>query len=98
MTLALALRPHPRDALAGWMDADLAGIEHRNAEDVAILRRARADDLGEEGDANPHELAGLAALERLLLRLLLLPQFAVVGGVERLLHRGVIVARIVFPA
>ena len=80
------------------MDADLAGIEHRDAENVAVLRRARADDLGEEGDADAHQFARLAALERLLLRLLLLAQLAVVGGVERLLHGGVIVAGIVFPA
>ena len=97
MALALALGAHPRDPLAGRMDADLAGIEHRNAENVAILRRARADDLGEERHADPHELARLAALERVLLGLLLLAQLAIVGGVERLLHGGVIVAGIVFP-
>ena len=93
VALALALGAHPRDPLAGRMDADLAGIEHRNAENVAILRRARADDLGEERHADPHELTRLAALERVLLGLLLLAQLAIVGGVERLLHGGVIVAR-----
>ena len=43
-------------------------------------------------DADAHELARLAALERLLFRLLLLAQLAIIGGVERLLHGGVIVA------
>ena len=51
-----------------------------------------------KGDADAHDLARLAALERLLLGLLLLAQLAIAGGVERLLHRRVIVARIVFPA
>jgi hypothetical protein len=45
------------------MHADLGRIEHGDAEDVAILRWPRADDLGEEGDADAHDLARLAALE-----------------------------------
>ena len=61
-------------------------------------QRARADDLSEERHPNAHELAGLAALERLLFRLLLFSQLAIIGGVQRLLHGGVIVAGIVFPA
>ena len=93
VALALALRAHARDALAGRMDADLAGIEHRNAEDVAILRGARADNLGEEGDADAHELTRLAAPEGLLLRLLLFAQSAVAGRLDRLLHGGMVVAR-----
>ena len=71
--MALALRswcPAGDDA-AGRMDADLGRIEHGDAEDVAGPRRPGADDLGEEGDADAHQLARLAALERLLLRLLL---------------------------
>ena len=80
------------------MDADLGRIEHGDAEDVAVPRRAGADDLGEEGDADAHQLARLAALEGLLLRLLLGAERLVADRVHRLLHGGVIVAGIVFPA
>ena len=80
------------------MDADLARVEHGDAEDVAIARRAGADDLGEEGDADAHQLARLAAPEGLLLGLLLGAQRLVVDRVHRLLQGGVIVAGIVFPA
>ena len=83
---------------AGGVDADLRGIEHGDAEDVAIARRAGADDLGEEGDADAHHLARLAALERLLLRLLLRAQLLVVDRLHRLGQGGLIVAGVVFPA
>ena len=83
---------------AGRMDADLRRVEHGDAQDVAVARRTGADDLGEEDHADAHEVAGLAALEGLLLRLLLLAQLAVADGVHRLLHGGVIVAGVVFPA
>ena len=80
------------------MDADLADVEHGDAEDVAVARRPGADDLGEEGDADAHQLARLAALEGLLLGLLLGAQLLVADRVHRLVHGGVIVAGIVFPA
>ena len=57
----------------GWMRIS-AEVEHGDAEDVAGARRAGADDLGEEGDADAHQLARLAALEGFLLRLLLRAQ------------------------
>ena len=57
-----------------------------------------ADDLGEERDADAHDVAGLAALERRALRRLLLAQLGVFRALHRLLHGGVIVAGIVFPA
>ena len=57
-----------------------------------------ADNLGEEGDADAHQFAGLAALERFALGLLLLAQFLVVDRFHRLAHGGLIVAGIVLPA
>ena len=98
VALALALRAHPPEHAPGRMNADLGGIEHRDAENVAVLRRPGADDLGEERDADAHHFARLAAPESLLLGLLLLAQLAVFGRRQRLFHRGVIVAGIVFPA
>ena len=98
MALALRLGAEPRDGGAGRMDADLGGVEHRDAEDVAVARRPGADDLGEEGDADAHQLARLAAPEGLLLGLLLGAQLLVADGVHRLAQGGVIVAGIVFPA
>jgi hypothetical protein len=44
------------------MHADLARVEHLEAEDVEVLRRSGADDLGEARDADAHELAVLAFL------------------------------------
>ena len=63
-----------------------------------VARRAGADDLGEEGDADPHQLARLAALEGLLLRLLLGAKLLVADRVHRLLEGGLVVAGIVLPA
>src|SRR5580704_7899365 len=80
------------------MDADLGGIEHGDAEDVAGARRAGADDLGEEGDADAHELAGLAALEGFAFGFLFRAQLFVIDRLYRLVHGGVIVAGIVLPA
>ena len=47
------------------MDPDLAGIEHPQSEDVAILDRAGPDDLGKVGQPDTQKLAGFSALERL---------------------------------
>src|SRR5262249_53193380 len=98
VTLALRLGAEPADPGAGRMDADLGGIEHGDAEDVAGARRPGADDLGEEGDADAHQLARLAALERGLPRLLLLAQLPVADRVHRLPQGRVVVAGIVLPA
>src|SRR5262249_17918901 len=98
VALALALGAHARNAGAGGMHADLAGVEHRNAEDVAVLRRPRPDDFREEGDAEAHDLAGLAALERRALVRLLLAERGVTRRLHHLLHGGVVVAGIVLPA
>src|SRR5260370_7242780 len=86
VALALALGAHPRYPGAGRMHADFAGIEHRDAEDVAILRRAGADDLGEERDADAHDLAGLAALEPCAFFRLLLPDLAIFYLLHPLAH------------
>ncbi len=67
VALALALGAHAGDAGPGRVQPDLAAVEHGDAEDVAVLRRAGTDDLGEERDAEPHDLARLAAPERLAL-------------------------------
>ena len=98
VTLALRLGAEPADAAAGRMNADFRGIEHGDAENVAGARRAGADDLGEEGDADAHQLAGLAALEGFALCLLLVAQLLVVDRLHRLVHGGLIVAGIVLPA
>jgi hypothetical protein len=80
------------------MNPDFRTVEHGDTENVAVLGRAGTDDLGEERDADAHDLAGFAALEGFLLGLLFLAQLAVADGVHRLLHGGVIVAAVVFPA
>ena len=92
VALALGLDADPGQHLAGRMDADLARIEHLQAEDVEVVRRPGADDLGEAADADAHQLAALALLG------LLLPQAGVVDDVHRLLERGTVVARVVRPA
>src|SRR3546814_1459761 len=91
--LPLALGAEPGDGRAGRMDADLAGIEHADAQDVAIARRPGADDLGEEGDADAHQLTGLTARKGGALFLLLGAQRGIAGRLDRLLHGGGVVAR-----
>ena len=66
-------------------------------EHIAVLGGPGADDFGKEAEADAHDLARLAALERLALGRLLGAQRLVVDGVQRLVHGGVIVARIVLP-
>src|SRR5262249_59050843 len=92
VALALRLRPEARDSLARGMHADLAAVEHLQAENVEVLGRARADDLGEARDADAHELAALAHLG------LLPAQLRVADRVHRLLERAAVVAAVVLPA
>ena len=66
VALALRLGAEAGDRLAGRMDADLARVEHLDAEDVEVVRRAGADDLGEARDADAHQLAARALLGLLL--------------------------------
>ena len=57
--VALALRLHAEleDRLAGRVHAQLGGVDHLEAEDVVLLRRPRADRLGEVRDADADEPA-----------------------------------------
>src|SRR6185312_13672647 len=97
MTLALALGADAGDARARRVQTDFAGVEHRDAEYVAVLRRAGADNLGEERQSEPHDLPSLAALKGLALRRLFLAQAGIVDGLHHLAHGRMIVAGIVFP-
>ncbi len=81
-----------REDLARRVDPDLARIEHLQAEDVELVRRAGADDLGERRDADAHQLAALALL------LLLAPQVVVADELHRQLEGRRVVARVVLPA
>src|SRR4029077_17918402 len=81
--LSLRLGAEPADAASRRVNADLGGVEHRNAENVAGARRTRTDNLGEEGDADPHQRTSLAAPEGFPLGLLLLAQLLVANRVER---------------
>ena len=57
VALALALHGDPDDGLAGGVHPQLAAVGHAEAEDVHVLARAGADGLGEERDADAHQLA-----------------------------------------
>src|ERR1700730_16722637 len=98
MALALADRAEPGDGTAGWMNANFTGIEHAEAENVAILDRPGANDLGEEADADPHKLARFAAGEGFAVAPLLLAQVGVIDRLQGLVERGVVVAAVIFPA
>src|SRR3546814_953106 len=65
---------------------------------VAIARRPGAYDLGEEGDADAHQLTGLTARKGGALFLLLGAQRGIAGRLDRLLHGGGVVAAVVLPA
>ena len=92
VALALRLRAEARHRLAGRVDPQLAGVEHLDAEDVEVLGRPGADDLGEARDADAHELALLALLG------LLLAQPRVVDHLHGLLQGRRVVAAVVLPA
>ena len=92
VALALRLRAEARDRLAGRMDADLARVEHLDAQDVEVLGRAGADDLREARDADAHQLAALALLE------LLLAQGLVADHVHGLAQGRRVVPAVVLPA
>ena len=57
VALALALHRQPQLGLAGGVDAELAAVGHAEPEDVHVLARAGADTLGEERQADAHQLA-----------------------------------------
>src|SRR5262249_25521056 len=89
VTLALRLRAEGCDRLVGRVHADLARVEHLEAENVEVLGRTRADDLREARDADAHELPALALLG------LLATQLRVADRVHRLLQRALVIAAVV---
>ena len=92
--VALALRLHAEleDRLARRVDAQLRRVEHLDPEDVVVLARARADDLGEARKADPDQAPLLARLP------LLLAQRRVADTLQRLVQRCLVVARVVLEA
>ncbi len=90
-------RAEPRYRDAGRVHPDLAGIEHAKAENVAILDRASADDLGKEADADAHQLARFTAAEGVAIAPLLVAKRRVTDRVQGLVERSQIVAAVVFP-
>ena len=90
--LALGLHADRDLRGAGGRHADRRAVVHRQPEHVHVLARPGADGLGEEGDADPHQLAA-TALERLLG-----PQRVVVREPQRLVQRRLVLARVVHPA
>ena len=92
--VSLALRHHRQSdhRLAGRVHPQLAAVGHAETEDVHVLPRSGADGLGEERDADAHQLAALALLR------LFPAQLVVAGHRHRLAHRRFVVARVVDPA
>src|SRR5215472_12682415 len=72
--------------------------KHAEAQNVAILDRAGADDLGKEADPDTHQFAGLAAGEGFAVAALLVAQSRVIDGGQGLVERGQVVTTVVFPA
>ena len=90
--LALRLGAEASDGLAGGVDPDLAAVEHLEAQDVEVLGRAGAHDLGEARDADAHQLSSLTLLG------LLAPQIGVADRVHGLAQGACVVAAVVLPA
>src|SRR6201999_1133361 len=65
VALALRLRRERHDGLAGRVHAQVRAVVHRQPEDVHVRARAGADALGEERDADAHQLAARALLRLL---------------------------------
>src|SRR5262245_51080177 len=65
MTLSLGLGPTSCDDFSCGVNADLSAIEHFDAQDVEVLRRTGAYDLGEAGDTDSHQLASFPLLDLL---------------------------------
>ncbi len=57
VALPLGLARHPQHRRAGGVDAQFRAVGHAEAEDVHVLAWSGADRLGEEGDADSHQLA-----------------------------------------
>ena len=89
MTLPLRLAAELQDRLAGRMDPQLGAVVHLHADDVVVLRRSGADDLGERRDADAVQLALRARVG------LFLAEVVVADHLERLVHGAVVVAGVV---
>ena len=63
VALPLADRAEPCNRGPRRVNANFAAIEHTKPEDVAVLYRTCTDDLGEERQANAHQLAGFTRFE-----------------------------------
>ena len=92
VALALGLGADRDHRLARRVDAQVGAVVHRQPEDVHVLARAGADALGEERDADPHQLAAGPLLG------LLAAQVLVAGDLHRDLHRLGVVAGVIRPA
>ena len=90
--LALRLHREPDDGLAGGVDAQLASVGHAETQDVHVLARPRTHRLGEEGDADAHQLAPLSTLR------LLPTELVVTGHLHRQAHGGLVLAGVVDPS
>src|SRR5213593_2070444 len=62
VALPLRLDAELEDRLPGWMHPELGRVEHAQARDVVVLAVPRADDFGEEGEADPEQPPLLARL------------------------------------
>ena len=92
VALALRLRADADHGLAGRVHPQVGAVVHREPEDVHVLARPGADALGEEGDADAHQLAA-GTLLRLLAAKLLVP-----GHLHGHAHRLGVVPGVVRPA
>ena len=92
VALPLRLRADADDRFAGRVHPQVGAVVHRQAEDVHVLARPGADALGEERDADAHQLAAGALL------CLLAPQILVAGDLHRHAHRLGVVPGVVRPA
>ena len=92
VTLALGLYRDPYHGRAGRVDGQLAPVGHGEAGEVHVLAWSGADRLGEERDADAHQLAALPRCR------LLGPELVVPRDAEGLGHGGRVVAGVVDPA
>src|SRR5450631_3509388 len=62
VALPLGLAGQSDDGLAGRVHAELGAVTHAEAEDVHVLARPGTNRLGEERNADTHQLAARAPL------------------------------------
>lgn len=92
MALALGLHRQSHHGFARRVHPELASVGHAQPEDVHVLARAGADGLGEEGDADAHQLTAIA------LFFLFGAQGVTADHVHGLAHGGLVVARVIDPS